>query len=110
MKEIKYETYNEDGDNIPKEIKDLILKKSPYFDEIDYSNFVIRNVESPFILADNNFDLAEANNEIIEIGVDRTKCVTFTGGSMYIEFVKNSDQAIIVHGNPEEGFNIFILN
>ena len=109
MIEINYSPYSEKkGDIIPKDIFDIISKKDPYFDAIEYDKFKIRNVQSPFILADNVFDLQEANNSCYEIGVKRTKVVEFTGGAMYIEFVKDGE-GIIVHGNDEEGYNIFIL-
>lgn len=110
MIEINYSPYSEKkGDIIPKDIYDLILKKDTYFgDEINQRKFKIRNVESPFILADNVFDLRESNNDLYEIGVKRTKLVEFTGGAMYIEFVKDGE-GVIVHGNDEEGYNIFIL-
>ena len=113
MIEINYSPYSEKkGDIIPKDIYDLILKKDPYFDAIEYAikyaKFKIRNVQSPFILADNSFDLQEANNKCYEIGVKRTKSVEFTGGAMYIEFAKDGE-GIIVHGNDNEGYNIFIL-
>ena len=109
MIEINYSPYSEKkGDIIPKDIYDLILKKDPYFDAIKYAKFKIRNVTSPFILADNVFDLREANNDLYEIGVKRTKVVEFTGGAMYIEFVKDGE-GVIVHGNNGEGYNIFIL-
>lgn len=109
MQTISYSPYDEVmGDVIPKEIFDIIQKKYPYFDELEYAKFKLRNVQSPFILADNVFDLREANNDLYEIGVKRTKVVEFTGGSIYMEFLKDGD-GIIVHGNGEEGYNIFIL-
>ena len=110
MTQIKYSPYfDKKGDIIPKGIFDIILKKYPYFDAIEYAKFKIRNVQSPFILADNVFDLREADNDLYEIGVKRTKSVEFTGGAMYIEFVKDGE-GVIVHGNNEEGYNIFILS
>ena len=110
MIEVNYDPYDEKGDKVPQSIKEAILKEDPYFDEIESGKFKLRNVKSPFILADNAFDLRESNNTMIEIGVDRVKSVQFTGGNYYIEFAKKSEQAIIVHGNDEEGFNIFILS
>jgi hypothetical protein len=110
MNKINYSPYDEKSDKIPDEIMKLIKSKNPYFaDEIKHSKVKIRQVQSPFILADNIFDLSEANNDLYEIGVKRTKTVEFTGGSMYIEFVKDGE-GIIVHGNEEEGYNIFIMN
>jgi hypothetical protein len=109
MTQINYSPFfDKKGDVIPKEIHELILKKDPYFDAIKYGKFKIRNVQSPFIIADNGFDLQEANNKCYEIGVKRTKSVEFTGGAMYIEFAKDGE-GIIVHGNDTEGYNIFIL-
>ena len=109
MTEINYSPFfDKKGDVIPKEIYELILNKDPHFDAIKYGKFKIRNVQSPFILADNSFDLQEANNKCYEIGVKRTKSVEFTGGAMYTEFAKDGE-GIIVHGNDNEGYNIFIL-
>ncbi len=108
MIEINYSPYEDKGkgDKIPKDISELLKKKSPYFEQ--YGKFKIRKVESPFILADNEFDLRECNNELIEIGVKRNKVITFTGGAFYIEFIKDGE-GIILHGNEEEGYNIFLL-
>lgn len=64
MVKISYDTYDESGDSVPRYIKDLILRKDPNFD-LDYGKFKLRQVKSPFILADNQFDLREANNTII---------------------------------------------
>ena len=97
------------GQVIPQDIIDKILSKYSYFD-IDYVNCVIHKETFPFILADNFFDFAEANNDILEIGVKRTKQVSFTGGCMYIEYEKDGKDSIIVHGNDEEGYNIFIFD
>ena len=117
MIEINYSPYwdgkkgkpnNGKGDIIPKNIFDLIVKKDTHFDINMDGKFKIRKVESPFILADNEFDLHEANNNLIEIGVKRNKVVEFTGGAFYIEFVKDGE-GIILHGNEEEGYNIFLL-
>ncbi len=67
-------------------------------------------MESPFIIADNTFDLREANNDLHEINVKRVKTVRFTGGSLYIVFEKTGDgDSYIIQGNFEEGFNIFNL-
>lgn len=108
MKSIKYTPYwSKTSDIISKELEDLIMSKDPYFEGLD-SKIKIHQVESPFILADNVFDLREANNDLIEIGVKRNKTVEFTGGGMYIEFEKNGE-GVIVHGNEEEGYNIFLL-
>jgi len=106
-KEIDYSTYEVESDEVSQELMDLIEEK--YGDELYYDALKVRNVESPFILADNYFDLREANNDIIEIGVERTKTVTFNGGAFYIEYVKVAEPAVVVQGNSEEGYNIFIL-
>jgi len=107
---INYSTYFEEiSDKLSDEMIDLIENKDPYLlEELEESKFKIRQVESPFILADNEFDLREANNTLYEIGVKRTKVVQFTGGAIYIEFVKDGE-GVIIHGNQEEGYNIFIL-
>lgn len=120
MKNINYSPYDlqghhrlrqPQGDTLPKKIYDLIRDKFPNFEEIEYcSVFKIRNVESPFILADNTFDLSEANNDLYEFGVKRTKTVQFTGGCFYIVYEKDSNDSIIIHGNMEEGYNIFLLS
>lgn len=110
MKNINYSPYFEKkSDDIPDEIIKVIEKKYPYLmEEFEHLKVKIRQVESPFILADNIFDLREANNDIYEIGVKKIKEVQFTGGSRYTEFVKDGE-GIIVHGNLEEGYNFFIL-
>lgn len=104
--EIDYSTYDVEGDEVSKEILDLIKEKYPYG---LYGDFKLREVESPFIIADNDFDLRECNNHLIEIGVERSKVVSFNGGAFYIEYIKVADTAIVVQGNREEGYNIFIL-
>jgi hypothetical protein len=108
MKTIKidYSTYEVEGDEVSQEILDLIEEEYGY--EL-YGDFKLREVTSPFIIADNDFDLRESNNEIIEIGVERSKVVSFNGGAFYIEYVKSADTSIVVQGNSEEGYNIFIL-
>ncbi len=35
--------------------------------------------------------------------------VSFTGGNMFTEYVKDGEDAYIVQGNSEEGYNIFNL-
>ncbi len=110
MEKINYSPYfDKTSDVLSDEMIEIIENKYPYFvDEIKHSKIKIRQVESPFILADNEFDLSEANNDTYDIGVKRTKTVQFTGGSMYIEYVKDGE-GIVIHGNIEEGYNIFIL-
>lgn len=111
--EIDYSTYDVESDEVSQELLDLIEKEygdELYLEDNYHSGIKVRNVESPFILADNYFDLREANNDIIEIGVEIKKTITFNGGAFYNEYIKVSDPAIVVHGNGEEGYNIFILN
>ncbi len=110
MEKINYSPYfDKTSDTLSNEMIEIINNELPYFmDDLKYSKVKIRQVESPFILADNVFDLSEANNDNYEIGVKRTKTVQFTGGSMYIEYVKDGE-GIVIHGNIEEGYNIFIL-
>jgi len=104
--EIDYSTYEIEGDEVSQEILDLIEEE--WGTEL-YGDFKLREVESPFIIADNDFDLRECNNELIEIGVERSKVVSFNGGAFYIEYIKTDEIAIVVQGNSEEGYNIFIL-
>lgn len=111
MDTIDYSPYEEEhGDTLSQELIDIIIKTDPHFGySIEDSLFKIREVESPFILSDNYFDLREANNTTIEVGVNKTKSVSFTGGSFYNIYEKVSENSFIVHGNDEEGYNIFIL-
>ena len=90
-------------------LEDLIKGEDEYLlDKIQ--NYKLFNVESPFILADNGFDLSEANNDLLEIGVKRIKTVQFNGGNFYIIFEKTSDDSYVIQGNSEEGYSIFKLN
>ena len=110
LQNIDYSPYELDSDDVSQELLELI--ESEFGDELeidDTGSIKIRNVESPFIIADNDFDLHEANNDLIEIGVKRSKVVSFSGGAFYIEYVKVEDTAVVVQGNREEGYNIFIL-
>jgi hypothetical protein len=104
--EIDYSTYEVEGDEVSQELMELI--EAEYGGEL-YGDSKLREVESPFILADNDFDLRECNNDLIEIGVERSKVVSFNGGSFYIEYVKSAETSIVVQGNSEEGYNIFII-
>lgn len=110
MKKIDYSPYGLNSDDVSQELIELI--EAEFGDELyidDTGSIKIRNVESPFIIADNDFDLHEANNNLIEIGVKRNKVVSFSGGAFYIEYIKTDDTSIVVQGNSEEGYNIFIL-
>ena len=98
--------YEKKSDVIPQNIIDILNSKK--IDYRDFDKVKIRQVEEPFILADNEFDLREANNDIYQIGVKIVKTVTFTGGCYYAEYVKDGD-GIIIQGNYEEGYNIFII-
>lgn len=104
--EIDYSTYEVEGDEVSQELMELI--EAEYGGEL-YGDSKLREVESPFILADNDFDLRECNNDLIEIGVERSKVVSFNGGAFYIEYVKSAETSIVVQGNSEEGYNIFII-
>jgi hypothetical protein len=104
---INYSNYYEKkSDVIPQNIIDIL--KSKRIDYGDFNKVKLRQVEEPFILADNEFDLREANNNIYEIGVKRVKTVTFPGGCYYAEYHKDGD-SIIIQGNYDEGYNIFII-
>jgi hypothetical protein len=93
---------------IPQNILDLLLVKDPYLDTTEAQ---IINVESPFIIANNYFDLRESNNDMILIGVNCVKTVTFTGGSFYTIYEKDesSEVSCIFQGNEIEGYNLFML-
>lgn len=109
MINIEYSPYlSKRNDKLSEELIEIISQHDEYFLEKVVS---IVTVESPFILADNNFDLREANNEMLEINVNRTKTVSFTGGACYIVYEKtpNTPYSYIIHGNEEEGFNVFNL-
>lgn len=110
MEQIDYNIFDKEteSDIIPIEIFN-ILNDTSYGDDIENSIVKVRKVTSPFILADNVFDLRECNNDIYEHGVERTKIVEFTGGSFYAEYVKTEDLAFILHGSTYEGYNLFIL-
>lgn len=94
-----------------RKIRDMIIKNDPNSD-IDFSSCEIHNVESPFTIADNEFDLRECNNQIYEINVIKTECAVFTGGACLISYIvkDNSELSMVIQGNDEEGFNIFILS
>lgn len=94
-----------------KKIRDTIMEHNPYCD-IDFGNCEFHEVKSPFTIADNEFDLRECNNQILEINVIRTEYAAFTGGACLISYIvkDNSELSMIVQGNDEQGFNIFILN
>ena len=110
MEQIDYNIFDieTESDAIPAEILE-ILNDTSYGDEVDCSIVKVREVTSPFILADNVYDLRECNNDMYEHGVERTKIVEFTGGSFYAEYVKTEDLAFILHGSMEEGYNLFII-
>lgn len=97
------------SDKISDDLKALIGES--LVEDLGNSKVKITTVQSPFILADNCFDLRECNNMLEEFGVKRVETVQFTGGSFYIIFEKLSDDSdsYIIHGNDEEGFNIFNL-
>jgi hypothetical protein len=106
--EIDYSPYEEtESDIIPDNIKTIIEEKN--WVVLDDYIVKVRNVKSPFMLADNSFDLRECNNDIYLHGAEKTKEIIFTGGAMLIECEKTEDLSFILHGNDEEGYNIFIL-
>jgi len=112
-KSYEFDTIKGDWSKVEKSIKDLIESKMGYVvEDMEDSNCQVIHVNTPFILADNGFDLREANNTLEEVNAEITEQVSFTGGGFYnIYKVKDvSKPSIIVHGNIEEGFNIFILN
>ena len=109
--EIDYAPYEETvSDAIPENIRPILETWSIWEDIVDNYTVRVRQVQSPFTIADNNFDLRECNNDLEEIGVERTKVLTFTGGAVLIEFVKTKDIAFVLQGNGEEGYNIFVIN
>lgn len=113
MKEIEYYTYEQEGDEISTELLELIRNKCGDYiaEKVEESNVKIRTVQTPFILPGNEFDLREANNDTEEINAKAIKCVSFTGGCFYKEYVKEdvNEDSYIINGNDEEGYNIFNL-
>jgi hypothetical protein len=92
---------------IPDEIKNS-------FQDVDFSDInkiQMRKVKSPFIIADNYFDLAESNNDMEFHNVFLKEHVSFTGGDMYSIYEKDDPglPAYILQGNDEQGFNLFII-
>jgi hypothetical protein len=99
--------------SLPTDVKEILEKEfASIIDEIEYGNCEVRFVKSPFSIGDNTFDLSEANNTMEVINAVQTQSTCFTGGSciMVYEVVDKSKPSIILHGNDEEGFNIFMLN
>ena len=95
---------------ISKDLEELIRQEDGDIIDDIMDNCQVITVSSPFILADNDFDLREANNDILEINVKKTKRVSFTGGNFYTEYVKDGDDdCYVIQGNQEEGYNIFNL-
>lgn len=109
MKEIDYSTYDVDSDVLSNDVISLIEEAG--YDYNKNLNYKVFNVTSPFILVDNHFDLNEANNDIISIGTTKIKEVTFNGGGYYTEYIRNeeSKNSLIIHGNEEEGYSIFVF-
>jgi hypothetical protein len=93
-------------DELPSDIK-LILESISY-DDLEYSNVQLRKVKSPFIISDNGFDRGECNNFFEEYNVERVESGTFTGGAFYVVYTTTST-GVIVQGNSEEGYNIFVI-
>jgi len=111
MTERDYSNVEGDYNDLPSDIK-LILESNIdvyILEDLEDSACQLRKVKSPFILADNDFDLREANNTLEEYNVDRVEQGTFTGGGFYNVYTTTST-GVIVHGNEEEGYNIFVIN
>lgn len=106
MKEINLSPHTEKGDKLTKELKSLISKLAPNL-EVEHSKFKIRKSEFPFRISDNKFDLHLGSSKLFEKDVRRKKIYCFTGGSLIIEYEINGDSPLIIHGNDEEGYNIF---
>ena len=107
MEGINYSEIN-GKDVISKELEELFGEYVS--EELEFAeNVQIREVKSPFILADNDFDLREANNMLEVFGVVKTEQFVFTGGGIAIVYEKVGKVGYIVHGNDEEGYNIFKL-
>lgn len=95
---------------ISEELEELIRQEDGDIIDDIIDNCQVITVSSPFILPDNEFDLREANNDLLEINVKRVKNVSFTGGNFYIEFIKDGDDdCYVIQGNQEQGYNIFNL-
>lgn len=111
-KEIDYANPKGSFDDLPQEIKDKLFIMDEYEDWEYIENIELINVESEFTMADNYFDLSEANNTVHEYNVKQVKTVTFTGGDYLATYVKEdpSKLAFILQGNDEEGYNVFVLN
>ena len=109
MIDIDYDTYEiKESDIIPQEILEII-QNSEYADEVESSTVKVREVQSPFYLADNIFDLRECSNDILEEGVERISQCTFTGGAFLIEYKKTSEISFVLQGNTHQGYNIYII-
>ena len=104
---VEYDEIN-GKDTISEELKQIL--GSYISEELEFARKVqIRTVQSPFILPDNFFDLGEGNNTTEVYNVKEVRMVTFTGGNMFTEYVKDGEDAYIVQGNSEEGYNVFNL-
>lgn len=108
---IKEEDYSEiTKTKISKELEELIREEDGDIIDDIIDNCQVITVSSPFILADNEFDIPDCNNYLLEINVKRTKLVSFTGGNFYVEYVKDDcDDCYVINGNEEQGYNIFNL-
>lgn len=98
--------------DIEPDIWDLILEKDEDVQyQIEDSGLNIFEVETPFVVPGNYFDMRECNITEVVINAHETKRVTFPGGNQYSIYERtdlNSTSAIL-YGNSEEGFNLFIL-
>lgn len=111
MKNINYSEYGQKSTGISDELLTEITSGLPDYDkeELLDSELFLRVVEAPFIIADNEFDLHESNNNVYEINVKKLRTVSFTGGNYYIEYDKDdsSKESYVIQGTEEEGYNIF---
>jgi len=103
-------------ENIKNIIITTIEEYSEYpLDEEEWENIfsraVIRKAKAYMIIANNNFDLNEANNYIYTANVKILQEVCFTGGSYFTsyEIEDTTKPSYIIQGNLEEGYNIFEL-
>ncbi len=113
MIEMDYTKIRGKWDNIDQTLKTIIENKFDYIvEDLECGEVVATKVNTPFILADNEFDLREGNNDRESLNVYITEQGSFTGGGFYdiYEVVDKTKPALILHGNGEEGYNIFILN
>lgn len=109
MIERDYSEINGKYNELPSDIRLIIESNMSHLtEELEYSNVQLRKIKSPFIMADNDFDLRECNNTFGKYNVDKVEQGSFTGGGIYIIYTTTST-GIIVQGNGEEGYNVFVI-